>query len=267
MALVVLASAWSRPLRAQDDNTAPLQLSVSPDDGHLQIHIGDLFADPSLTDALHSGLPLRIRIVAELWKDGFFDSQKGRGEWRASVIYDPLEQRYRVAVGTSPNVPVDSVDGLAAALQAHFSLPLKPTAKGRYYYLAQVELETLSLTDLEELQRWLRGDLASAVAGNEKVETAVGRGVRRMLVRMLGLPTKRFRLKSHTFEVDSDGRVSGASGKDPGPGPDTQPNTALLTVSASMRSRSGSTPMPTPVGTAIRPSDTSNSGSTRSRSQ
>ncbi|MCG6986676.1 MAG: DUF4390 domain-containing protein [Gemmatimonadetes bacterium] len=211
MVLVALASVRAAPIRAQDD--APLQLSVSPRDGDLHIRIGDLFSDHNVTDALHSGLPLRIRIVAGLWKDGFFDSEKGRGEWRASVIYDPLEQRYRVSTGTSTDVPVDSIGGLAQALQQGFSLPLKPKEKGRYYYLAQVEVETLSLTDLEELQRWLKGDLASAVAGNEKVETAVGRGMRRVLVRMLGLPTKRYRVKSHTFEVDAQGNVSGVGGK------------------------------------------------------
>jgi hypothetical protein len=212
-ALVVflaLTSAWPRSLLAQDDS-APFALSVSPADGAPKIRIGDLFEDPALTDALHSGLPLRIRIVAELWKDAFIDSQKGRGEWRASVIYDPLEQRYRVAIGPSPEVPVDSIEAVAPTLQAGFSMPLKPDAKGRYYYIAQVEVETLSMTDLEELQRWLHGDLASAVAGDEKVETAVGRGIRRALVRMLGLPTKKFRVKSGTFEVDPDGRISGIS--------------------------------------------------------
>jgi hypothetical protein len=209
MVFVVLAALAPSPLRAQD--SAPMRLSVSPTDGALRLHIGSLFDDQALTSALHSGLPLRLRIVGELWKDGFFDSQKGRGEWRASVIYDPLEQRYRVAIGPAPELPVDSVEGLAGVLQKGFSMPLKPTAKGRYYYIAQVEVETLSMTDLEELQRWLHGDLASAVAGDEKVETAVGRGIRRALVRMLGLPTKTFRLKTRTFTVDEDGKVTGTS--------------------------------------------------------
>jgi len=209
MVVLVLTTAWARPVRGQDD--APLYLSVSPDDGDLRIRIGNLFDDPGLADALHSGLPVRIRIVAELWKDRLFDSQRGRGEWRASVIYDPLEQRYRVSIGAAPELPVDSIGGLVKALQDGFSLPLMPDEKGRYYYIGQVEVETLSLSDLEELQRWLKGDLASAVAGSEKVETAVGRGMRRVLVRMLGLPAKRFRVKTASFQVDEDGRVTSGS--------------------------------------------------------
>ena len=37
-----------------------------------------------------------MRVQAELWKDGFFDSQQGKSEWRATVVYEPLSTRYRV---------------------------------------------------------------------------------------------------------------------------------------------------------------------------
>jgi hypothetical protein len=200
---VLLGSAAS--LAAQ--RSEPLYLSVTPETGELQIVIGDLFDEPGLTRALHSGLPLRIRIVAGLWKDGFFDSEKGRGEWRASVLFDPLEQRYRLATVSENAVELalDSLSAVRTALREAFSLPLRPPEPGRYYYLGQVEVETLSLSDLEELQRWLRGNLAPAVAGEERMENAVGRGVRRALVRMLGLPARRFRVRSPTFEVGPGG--------------------------------------------------------------
>ncbi len=197
LALVVLP----RPAHGQD--SAPLSLSVEPESGRLSISIGDLFDEGGLTHALHSGLPLRIEIVTELWKDGFFDSQRGRADWRASVVYDPLEQRYRVTTGEngSTEVSVDSLPAVRAVLQKAFSIPLEPHENGRFYYLGQVEVQTLSLSDLEELQRWLHGDLAPAVAGEDKVGSAVGRGVRRMLVRMLGLPARRFQVRTETFEI------------------------------------------------------------------
>jgi len=188
------------PLQAQDDT--PVTISAAPEGGELQIHIAGLFDEPGLSRALHSGLPLRIQIDAELWKDGFFDSQKGRAEWRATVLFDPLEQRYRVATASGTvELPVDSIAAVREALQRSFSMPLKPREQGRYYYLGQVQVETLSLTDLEELQRWLHGDLAPAVKGDQTMETAMGRGVRRMLVRMLGLPARRFKVRTPTFEV------------------------------------------------------------------
>ena len=80
-------------------------------------------------------------------------------------------------------------------------LKLEPAGPGRYSALVVVEMETLSLSDLEELQRWLRGDLAPAVAGEEDVEGAVARGVRRLFVRALGLPAQRLRLRTPTFEI------------------------------------------------------------------
>lgn len=185
---------------AQDE--APLTISAAPETGALQIHIGDLFNEPGLANALHSGLPLRLQFVAALWKDGFFDSEKGRAEWRASVVFDPLEQKYRVATGSgTTELTVDSLAGVREVLQSSFSLPLRPQEDGRYYYLAQLQVETLSLSDLEELQRWLRGDLGAAVKGDENVGTAVGRGMKRALVRMLGLPARRVKVRSQSFEV------------------------------------------------------------------
>lgn len=198
-----MSLAGALPASAQD--RAPLYLAVHPGSGSLEIRIGDLLVDPGLVQALHSGLPVRIRVVAALWKDGFFDSEKGRAEWRASVLFDPLERRYRVATGGEGGVEVavDSVAGIATALQVGFALPLRPREEGKYYYLGQVDVETLSLSDLEELQRWLQGDLATAVRGDQNVGTAVGRGVHRMVVRMLGIPTKRFKVRTESFRVES----------------------------------------------------------------
>lgn len=200
---LLLSLAFALPVGAQD--RAPLYLAVHPENGALEIRIGDLFADPGLVQALHSGLPVRILVSVALWKDGFFDREKGRGEWRASVLFDPLEQRYRVGTGGegATELSVDSLAAVSEALQAGFDLPLRPREEGKYYYLGQVQVEMLSLSDLEELQRWLQGDLATAVRGEENVGTAVGRGVHRMVVRMLGIPAKRFKVRTETFRVES----------------------------------------------------------------
>jgi hypothetical protein len=165
------------------------------------MRLGNVFEDEALVRALHSGLPLRVQVRAELWKDGFFDSQRGRGEWRASVVYDPLEHRYRVATGGegATELSVDSLSAARDALQAAFAVPLRPFEEGRYYYLGQVEIETLSLSDLDELQRWLRGDLATAAGGEGEVGTAVERGFHRVVVRVLGIPVRRYRVRTQSF--------------------------------------------------------------------
>jgi hypothetical protein len=189
------------PVAAQEVET--LALEVSPGSGELALHLGDLLGDEALVDALHSGLPVRIRVVAELWRDRLFDSEEARAEWRAMLVYEPLERTYRVQT-SAPDGHERILTSLADAgsvLRRRATVPLKPTRSGRYYYIANLEAETLSLSDLEELARWLRGDLAAAVAGEERMEGAVGRGVNRLLVRVLGMPAKRVRVRTPTFEV------------------------------------------------------------------
>jgi hypothetical protein len=178
-----------------------VRLQVAPDSGTLTMELGDLFDDGRLRQAIHRGLPLRIAVRVELWNDAFFDTEEATGEWRASVLWDPVVQRYRVRVGEGDPVEVQTLEVVTGVLQNRFDLPIGPSGPGRYYYLATVEMETLSLSDLEELQRWLSGELAPAVRGEGDVDGAVARGMRRLLVRALGLPTRRLRLRSPTFEV------------------------------------------------------------------
>ena len=106
------------------------------------------------------------------------------------------------AVAATPLVQ-ETLPAVVEALQAGFDLPMRPMEEGRYYYMAQIEVETLSLTDLDELQRWLRGDLGPAVRGERAPGTAVGRGMHRVLVRMLGIPARRFRVRSEAFVFEA----------------------------------------------------------------
>jgi hypothetical protein len=200
--LLAALAAGLGPLRAAaQEEEAPVALAVTPGTGDLEVHLGDLLADGGLRRAIHQGLPLRMGVRAVLWQDGFFDSQRGEAEWRASIVYDPVGRSYQVGVQGGAPAAAASLAEAARFLQEEFRLPLRPGRSGRYYYEVVVEMETLSLSDLEELQRWLRGDLAPAVTGDEDVEGAVGRGVRRLFVRALGLPTRRLRLRTTTFEV------------------------------------------------------------------
>lgn len=201
--LVFASIAFGAPATAQAP--PPLALRVNTETGGLEMRLGNLFDDPSLVRALYSGLSLRIQVEAELWKDGFFDSQRGRGDWRATVVFDPLEERYRVATGGDAGVElsVDLLSEAGEALRTAFAIPLRPYEAGRYYYLGQVEIETLSLSDLEGLQRWLRGGLATASGGDEPAGSAMGRGLHRMLVRVLGIPARRYRVRTERFDFEA----------------------------------------------------------------
>lgn len=200
-----MAGAAPPTLTAQDDRL--LFLAVSEDDGSLRMRVGTLFRDQELTQALHSGLPLRIQIDVELWKDGFFDSHRGDADWRASVLYDPLERRYRIATGqgSAAEVIVDSLPQVNEQLEESFRPALRPLEEGRFYYRGVAEVRTLSLSDLDELERWLQGDVAPSTSDEGDVGTAVGRGLRRIFVRMLRLPARRFRVDTEPFAFDPRG--------------------------------------------------------------
>lgn len=158
--------------------------------------------DPALEEAVRSGLPLRLRFAVELWRDELFDDLVDRVEWSVVIQYEPLRDRFRV-LGSDP----DSVPEFAsyAAARAELERPVAPDMRvrgsGRYYYLAMLEVETLSLTDLEELENWLRGELQPAVRGGGSVSSAMGRGLKRLLIRVLDLPVRRFAARSPRFVI------------------------------------------------------------------
>ena len=206
-ALAVLAFC---PVLVAGQDDGATYISVTPESGAVAVELGVLLEDRSLAGAVHDGLPLRIRVEAELWRDGFFDSEEGTEEWKASVVYDPVTLDYEVRVADRPALRFGDLDEARAHLESAFDLALRPTRPGRYYYLAVVEMETLSLSDLDELRRWLDGDLRPAVGGETNVDNALTQGVRRLFVRALGLPTRRMRLRTEAFTFE------GGGGSEPG---------------------------------------------------
>lgn len=194
---------------AAPESAAALQtpaFAVAPDssaDQHAHIHIGPVLEEPELARALRSGLPIRLRVRIELWRDGFFDDLAGDATWTAVMLYEPLGESYIVRTTASESVSrrYSSYDEARAVIEGGITLPLAPGRAGRYYYTATLEVETLSLSDLEELEHWLRGELRPAVGGEGSVVGAVGEGFKRLLVRLLRLPTRRYEARSKEFEV------------------------------------------------------------------
>lgn len=201
---MAVLSAFPRRARAQDEDEAFL-FSVDAVDGSPIMRVGTLFEDDELTQALHSGLPLRVQVQLELWKDGFFDRQRGRADWRASILYDPLARRYRIQTGDvgSAEIRVDSLAFVGTRLEESFRPDLAPAERGRFYYRGQVDVQTLSLSDLDDLERWLQGDVDRSDDAREV--TAIGRGLRRLFVSILSLPSRRFKIRTPTFEFDPEG--------------------------------------------------------------
>ncbi len=179
-----------------------MELRLRSGEGSVQVVLGGILERPGVRQSLEAGLPVRIGIVVELWRDRVVDALEGRHEWRGTVVMDPLSGRYRTETDGGAVGEFVSLAGARAFLQGQIQIPLAPGREGRFYYLGRMEVETLSLSDLEELRRWLQGDLGAAVEGEESVGGALGRGLRRLLVRALGLPVQRYQTRTPTFTVE-----------------------------------------------------------------
>ena len=166
-----------------------------------------ILADSTLQDLLRNGFPARLRFHVELWTvGGWFNDIKDATDWEVIVRYDPLAQTYQVArlVGdlVTPLGQFAQFPAAAAAAERSFRAPIAaPKRRGRYYYDVTLDVETLSLSDLDEVEQWLRGELKPAVRGQRNPGTAVTRGVRKLVVKLLGSDRRTYVGRSATFRI------------------------------------------------------------------
>ena len=83
-----------------------------------------------------------------------------------------------------------------------FPVALRPDRKGaQYYYNVILDVETLSVSDLDELQRWLNGELQPAVRGKRAPLSALRRGFGTLLSRVLGGEKRHYEARSGPFRT------------------------------------------------------------------
>ena len=164
------------------------------------VQVDGLLEERALRDALESGLPVRIHLRVELWEKRLFDRLVDVQEIALAAVQDPLDRHYALEIRRSER-RFPTLAALQEGLQAALRPELRPAGTGRFYYLATLQVETLSVSDLEELRRWLRGEVAPAIAGERAPQRAVGTGVQRLLVRVLGLPARTYEARSPTFTL------------------------------------------------------------------
>src|SRR6266567_6964539 len=149
------------PLGAQDGGVQlDVVLPASPalrDEGP-SILASNLLADPKTRELLRNGFPTQLHFRIELWqKSRWFDDPAGMTEWVVLVQYDPASQLYRV-VRKAGNNQLEDFGGFGSLASAEsqidhaYRIGLKPTRPGRYYYNLSLEIQTLTVSDLDALQ-------------------------------------------------------------------------------------------------------------------
>ena len=185
-------------------NTQQLAVRADPSAGYRPLlELGDVLASGALRDVVRSGIPLRLRATVELWRSGrFFDDLTGSQAWSTVLFFEPLDETFALREpGSTPLRRFPSYQAASTYLARSYALALRPPRQGRYYYTARIDIETLSLTDLQELEHWLRGELRPAVGGESSISSALADGMRRLFVRVLGMPSSRVEARSPRFDV------------------------------------------------------------------
>lgn len=163
-----------------------------------------LMDDGIFDAALHNGFPVRYHFRLELWKDQrVFDKLELDVAWDALARLDPLTGEYSLIRSGGTEETFTTVEAMGQALSTAFTVDLLPEASSRghrYYYVASLEIESLSLSELEEVERWLRGDLGRAIQRRGDVGDALGRGARRLLIRFSGLPRRQLEARTDSFD-------------------------------------------------------------------
>ena len=213
LALVVLTGTAGTAVRAQ----SPPVLSITLPGPDQVTRVGPsvaashMLGGRKLQELLASGFPARLHFVVELWSVGGWVNDLERvTEWDVVVRRIPLENVYEVM-----QIAADHPFSLGRFAQledaeAAVGRPVRASIVAypdprRFYYQATVSVAALSLSDLDEVERWLRGELRPAVRGQRNPGTVLGRGVKTLASRLLGGERREYVERTRVFET-VDGR-------------------------------------------------------------
>ncbi len=171
----------------------------------------NVLRDHRLEELLHSGFPARLHFKVELWSaDGVFDALKSQAEWDVVVRYNPLERRYsavRIVEERATSLgSFASFDSVQTAAARPYRPPMRlPSGTGRHYYIAMLDVAMLSVNDIDEVERWLRGELSPAVRGERSAGTAISRGAKTLVTRLLGGRSQHYEARTRVFRPPATG--------------------------------------------------------------
>jgi hypothetical protein len=205
---LALAAGAVPPVLAQSDRVSvamALNAAAEPSGARKPIvYLRNLLADSRWNQALDNSLPIVITYHLEIWRsrDGWIDELSTEVEWQTVVAKEPLEDEYTVTliIGTRALRPNRFAvrDSAEIYLQRPQRVDVFPTRPGRFYYTLSVRITALSDADVAQLERFLAGD-ADPDATDQG--TLFGRGIRRLLLRIAGLPSEVLQARTEEFQV------------------------------------------------------------------
>ena len=209
LALLLLLLAAALPTAAAEAQGRAARLDIElaspPASTGPRVRAVGLMDDGRLRDLLRNGFPTRLHFRVELWSTGgLVNDLEGSAEWDVVVRHDPLDGSYQVARVVGDRVTLlgrypDLAGAQTAAERPYVPAMRTPRRGRRHYYAGRVQVEAISVNDLDEVERWLRGELRPAVRGERNPGTALGRGLGQLLVRIVGGERRELTARSPTF--------------------------------------------------------------------
>ncbi|MEP6765369.1 MAG: hypothetical protein ABJB66_13710 [Gemmatimonadaceae bacterium] len=196
-------SAFTRTLSAQPRPS--ISVSTPTASTGAQVSIKYVLADKAFDELMRGGFPVRMRLKAELWRsDRMFNELVESAEWQIIVRFDQLEKTYSVArlVGTAVADlgTYKKLQDAQRASELEYTPVLPTPPKGRGSYVAvQADVQTMEMSDLAELQSWLRGEAKPAVQGKKNPGKSLLRGISSLGSRLLGAQIRHVDGRSETF--------------------------------------------------------------------
>ena len=173
-----------------------------------QVRATGVLGANAIRELLDHGFPARLTYRVELWSTaGLFDRRQQSTTWDVVLRFDPVRRVYEgVRVVNDAATPLGTFQRLPDAVAAierpeRANLRAAPGDDAPKYYTATLTLEMLAVSDLDELERWVRGDLNPVVRGRRNPGPALGRGARTLLSRLLGGEKRVIEARSEVFRV------------------------------------------------------------------
>lgn len=206
LTVILLFSGMVGSLAAQDARlqvTLPAREKLSIDTP--QVRAIGMVSAKSTAELIRNGFPARLQFRMELWSaKNVVNEIRSTVLWDVIVEYDALKAVYRVVRVTPDKAFVlgefKDIEGAEAKVAEAYKPQIKPPRKGeKSYYSVSLDVEAMSMSDLDEVGRWIKGELKPAVRGKKNPGTAVTKGLRRFVVKVLGGERLRYQDNSKVF--------------------------------------------------------------------
>jgi hypothetical protein len=208
LALGIAVALWATEARAQNTPVSvsmTLGTTVQRNGARRPIvYLRDLLLDQRWYETLDNALPIVVSYDLKLWRsrEKWIDEFLTTFTWETIVTKEPLQEEYSIALVVNNVVRPPRRFAVRDSANGHLNLPQQievfPPRPGRFYYTLDVRITALTDREIDRLERFLAGDPEPDVPERG---TVVGRGIRRFLLKIAGLPSQILTAQTEQFEV------------------------------------------------------------------